>query len=449
MARCAWHGAARRAEGAPGGGRHARSRRRHAARRGDGGDDRIPLRVRPALVRRDASDFERDAFWIAARSTILSSFLLLVGVSLVLAARAGTPFPAFARRVAVIAACALAVSMASYYAFPRTWIHFGVLHCIAVASLGAWPLRRRPRTRARARHRGRRARARRFASGLRHPGPVVDRVHHLQAADRGLRPARAMGGPRVRRHRAWPRAGEARVLPARPAHPVARGAALARPAQPRGVHAPPAAAPGLAVAGPALGDEFGRHSLRPGAPPRTMRRMNIDRAVARVCASARWLVLPLALLLFLQWPLRDLRAARTRARPTTSRNACSRSTSPSRSPPRRARARISPPMRSRAAIRQRCAAAARARRRGCVVRAAVGAVRALARWPDRGRRSASSRRFPTPTIRATSWSSVAVVLLALLVLCRRSLDLRAGRTRAGARSMESAALWMLPRSRWR
>jgi TRAP-type C4-dicarboxylate transport system permease small subunit len=37
-----------------------------------------------------------------------------------------------------------------------------------------------------------------------------------------------------------------------------------------------------------------------------MRRMNIDRAVARVCASASWLALPLVLLLFLQWPLRDL-----------------------------------------------------------------------------------------------------------------------------------------------
>jgi uncharacterized membrane protein len=92
------------------------------------------------------SDFERGTFWIAARSTILSSFLLLVGVSLVLAARAGTPFPAFARRVATIAACAIAVSVASHFAFPRTWIHFGVLHCIAVASLAAWPLRRRPWT---------------------------------------------------------------------------------------------------------------------------------------------------------------------------------------------------------------------------------------------------------------------------------------------------------------
>jgi len=31
-----------------------------------------------------------------------------------------------------------------------------------------------------------------------------------------------------------------------------------------------------------------------------------DRAVAAVIAAARWLVLPVSLLLFLQWPLRDL-----------------------------------------------------------------------------------------------------------------------------------------------
>ncbi len=32
----------------------------------------------------------------------------------------------------------------------------------------------------------------------------------------------------------------------------------------------------------------------------------LDRAVECACAAARWLALPLSLLLFLQWPLRDL-----------------------------------------------------------------------------------------------------------------------------------------------
>jgi uncharacterized membrane protein len=90
------------------------------------------------------ADFDHDPFWLGARALIVSSFLLIVGISLVLADRAGTTYPAFLRRVGIIAACALAVSIASYVAFPRTWIHFGILHCIAVASLLAWPLRRRP-----------------------------------------------------------------------------------------------------------------------------------------------------------------------------------------------------------------------------------------------------------------------------------------------------------------
>jgi uncharacterized membrane protein len=91
------------------------------------------------------ADFEHDPFWLTARALIVTSFLALVGVSLVLAERAGTTRAQFARRIAMIAACAIAVSIGSYFAFPGTWIHFGILHCIVVASLLAWPLRQRPR----------------------------------------------------------------------------------------------------------------------------------------------------------------------------------------------------------------------------------------------------------------------------------------------------------------
>jgi len=90
-------------------------------------------------------DFERDAFWLAARATIVSTFLGLVGVSLVLAHRAGVSPARRWRRVAAIAACAIAVSVASRLAFPKSYIWFGILHCIAVASVVAWPFVRRPR----------------------------------------------------------------------------------------------------------------------------------------------------------------------------------------------------------------------------------------------------------------------------------------------------------------
>ena len=91
-----------------------------------------------------AADFEHDPFWLGFRAVIVASFMALVGVSLVLADRAGVTPARFWRRIGVIAACALAASAASWVMFPRSFIYFGILHGIAVASILAWPLVRRP-----------------------------------------------------------------------------------------------------------------------------------------------------------------------------------------------------------------------------------------------------------------------------------------------------------------
>jgi uncharacterized membrane protein len=93
-----------------------------------------------------AADFEHDPFWLGFRALIVASFMALVGVSLVLADRAGVAHVRFWRRIGVIAGCALTVSVASWVMFPRTFIYFGILHAIAVASVLARPLVRRPRT---------------------------------------------------------------------------------------------------------------------------------------------------------------------------------------------------------------------------------------------------------------------------------------------------------------
>jgi len=91
-----------------------------------------------------AADFENDWFWLGFRALIVTMFMALVGVSLVLADRAGATHSHFWRRVIVIGACALAVTAASWLTFPRSFIYFGILHCIAVASVVAWPFVRRP-----------------------------------------------------------------------------------------------------------------------------------------------------------------------------------------------------------------------------------------------------------------------------------------------------------------
>ena len=89
-------------------------------------------------------DFEHDPFWLGFRALIVASFMVLVGASLVLALRARATPAHFWKRIGVIAACAVAASLGSYVVFPRTFIYFGILHCIAVASILAWPLARRP-----------------------------------------------------------------------------------------------------------------------------------------------------------------------------------------------------------------------------------------------------------------------------------------------------------------
>ena len=88
-------------------------------------------------------DFYHDPFWLHARTAILSSFLIIAGMSLVLANRRDDGAN-FWRHVGIIAACAMAVSAASYALFPQSWIWFGVLHALAVSLVLARPLVQRP-----------------------------------------------------------------------------------------------------------------------------------------------------------------------------------------------------------------------------------------------------------------------------------------------------------------
>lgn len=78
---------------------------------------------------------------------IASSFLFISGFSLVLAHGHGIRWKSFGKRLAVIAAAAALVTVASYFVIPQGLIFFGILHEIAVASLFgllflrlAWPI---------------------------------------------------------------------------------------------------------------------------------------------------------------------------------------------------------------------------------------------------------------------------------------------------------------------
>jgi uncharacterized membrane protein len=70
---------------------------------------------------------------------VASAFLALVGVSLALAHRKGLNVRAFWRRLAIVAGAAALVTVGSYVFAPAEPITFGILHCIAAASLLAAP----------------------------------------------------------------------------------------------------------------------------------------------------------------------------------------------------------------------------------------------------------------------------------------------------------------------
>src|SRR5215218_6884610 len=85
-----------------------------------------------------------DPAWKWFARAIAGSFLFLVGVSLVLGHGERIRWRPFLTRVAMIAAAAAAVTVVTYFAFPGSYIFFGILHCIALSSVLALPFLRLP-----------------------------------------------------------------------------------------------------------------------------------------------------------------------------------------------------------------------------------------------------------------------------------------------------------------
>ncbi len=73
--------------------------------------------------------------WKLFARCIASSFLFLVGVSLFLGHAKGIRWRGYWRRLAMVAGAALAISLVTYLAVPDSFIFFGILHQIALASV--------------------------------------------------------------------------------------------------------------------------------------------------------------------------------------------------------------------------------------------------------------------------------------------------------------------------
>lgn len=77
--------------------------------------------------------------WVLFQKSILTSFLLLVGMGLVLGHGNGIRWRPFWRRWAFLVAAALLTTAGTYWMFPDYFVFFGVLHAIALFSLMALP----------------------------------------------------------------------------------------------------------------------------------------------------------------------------------------------------------------------------------------------------------------------------------------------------------------------
>lgn len=81
------------------------------------------------------ADTTKVAFWIELRLVILSLFLSAVGMSLYLVYSKKFNPSKYKKRLLLLGIASVIISVVTYFIFPKTWIYFGVLHMIFVASL--------------------------------------------------------------------------------------------------------------------------------------------------------------------------------------------------------------------------------------------------------------------------------------------------------------------------
>jgi uncharacterized membrane protein len=77
-------------------------------------------------------NFYSDPFWTVQRTCIVTLFIFCAGLGQAVAVTQGQSWQRFWRRWAQVAGCALLVSIGSWLMFKDRYIHFGVLHGIAV-----------------------------------------------------------------------------------------------------------------------------------------------------------------------------------------------------------------------------------------------------------------------------------------------------------------------------
>ena len=84
-------------------------------------------------------------FFLPFRYTIISMFLLSVGISLSLVHRKSISWRKLKKRTLLLSLASLAVTVVTYLLFPNSWVYFGILHFILLSSLLALPFLKHPK----------------------------------------------------------------------------------------------------------------------------------------------------------------------------------------------------------------------------------------------------------------------------------------------------------------
>ena len=92
----------------------------------------------------EARGYANQPHWRHFATSVAASFLFLAGLGLYLAHAGGIRWRRWGRRLGTIVLAALAITVATRYATPKTWVFFGILHIIAVGSIAGLAFVRSP-----------------------------------------------------------------------------------------------------------------------------------------------------------------------------------------------------------------------------------------------------------------------------------------------------------------
>jgi uncharacterized membrane protein len=76
-----------------------------------------------------------SSFWLNFRLLIVNMFLITAGMSLALAFSKGINWQKLKKRILLLGSASLTISIATFFVFPYTWVYFGVIHFVLVASI--------------------------------------------------------------------------------------------------------------------------------------------------------------------------------------------------------------------------------------------------------------------------------------------------------------------------